>query len=199
MEEGDGGEPVRGPYVWFSHQSYPNTPEKGNSWGNPDWLTICGIEKLKQHRAVRVEGQTPPTDTTLNKGNSPNPQGTTPLAQSQKPTSSQVKKGELPPEPVRWTAEKFPTKPVPTSASAPAPTPAPAAQPIDLSTISPAKLTRLALLDSMNFWNPMVNSSLLTHLWMLWQEFGMWMDLALLSEGSCVEHEIVDASSTRHD
>lgn len=125
--------------------------KKGNSRGKPDWLTICGIEKLKQYQAVRAEGQNPPTGTTLNKENSPNPPSTTPLAQSQKPTSSQVKKGELPPEPVRWTAETFPTKPGPTSASAPAPTPAPAVQPIDLSAISPAKLARLALLDSMNF------------------------------------------------
>lgn len=133
------------------------------SRGNPDWLTICGMDKLKQHQAVRAEGQNPSTDTILNKENSPNPQDITALGQSRKPNSSQVKNGKIPPEPVRWTAKKFPINPAPTStstsasasASAPAPAhtpwPAPAVQPIDLSAISPAKLARLALLDGMNF------------------------------------------------
>ena len=117
------------------------------------------MDKLKQHQAVRAEGQNPSTDTILNKENSPNPQDITALGQSLKPNSSQVKKGKMPPEPVRWTAEKFPINPAPTSASASAsapapahtPSPAPAVQPIDLSAISPAKLARLALLDGMNF------------------------------------------------
>lgn len=115
--------------------------KKGKGSRGPDKLTIYGIEKLKQKQAVPAESQNLHKNTLIKKENAPNPQGTTALAQLQKPTSSQESKGELPSEPDRWTAEKLPTNPAP----------APAVEPIDLSAISPSKLARLALLDSMNF------------------------------------------------
>lgn len=118
---------------------------KGKDLKDPDQLTIYGIEKLKQNQSVPAESQKLRTNTLIKKENAPNPQGTTILAQSQKLTSSQENKEELPSRSVRWTAEKLPSN------SAPAPTPAPAIEPIDLSAISSSKLARLALLDSMNF------------------------------------------------
>lgn len=116
---------------------------KGKDLKDPDQLTIYGIEKLKQNQSVPAESQKLRTNTLIKKENAPNSQGTTTLAQSQKLTSSQENKEELPFQPVRWTAEKLPSN------SAPAPTPA--IEPIDLSAISSSKLARLALLDSMNF------------------------------------------------
>ena len=120
---------------------------KGKDLRDPGQLTIYGIEKLKHKQAVPAESQKIRTNTLIKKENAANPQGTTALAQSQKPISSQENKEELPSQSVRWTAEKLPstTAPAPTSARAPA------IEPIDLSAISPSKLARLALLDSMNF------------------------------------------------
>lgn len=115
---------------------------KGKGLKDPDQL-IYGIEKLKQNQSVPAESQKLRTNTLIKKENAPSPQGTTALAQSQKLTSSQENKEELPSQSARWTAEKLPSN------SAPAPTPA--IEPIDLSAISSSKLARLAQLDSMNF------------------------------------------------
>lgn len=99
-------------------------------------LTIYGIEKLKQKQVVPAKVQNLHTKTLIKKDNAHNPQGT---IQSQKPTSAHENKRELPSESVSWTAEKLP----------PNPAPAPVVESIDLSAISPSKLARLALLDSM--------------------------------------------------
>lgn len=106
-----------------------------------DQLTIYDMEKLKQNQAVPAKSKNLHTNTLIKKENAPNPQGTTALAQSQEPTSSRENKGEISSESVGWTAEKLPPNPVP----------APVVESIDLSAISPSKLARLALLDSMSF------------------------------------------------
>lgn len=130
----------------------PNAPvqnkiisRKWKDLRDPGQLTIYGIEKLKHNQAVPAESQKLRTNTLI-KENVPNPQGTA-LAQSRKLISPQENEEELPSQSIRWTAEKLP------STTAPTPTPAlaPAIEPIDLSAISPSKLARLALLDSMNF------------------------------------------------
>lgn len=132
----------------------PNAPvqnkiisRKGKDLRDLGQLTIYGIEKLKHNQAVPAESEKLHTNTLIKKENAPNPQGTTALAQSRKLTSSQENEEELPSQSIRGTAEKLP------STTAPTPTPAlaPAIEPIDLSAISPSKLARLALLDSMNF------------------------------------------------
>lgn len=131
----------------------PNAPvqnkiisRKGKDLRDPGQLTIYGIEKLKHNQAVPAESEKLHTNTLIKKENAPNPQGTTALAQSRKLTSSQENE-ELPSQSIRWTAEKLPS----TTAHTPTPALAPAIEPIDLSAISPSKLARLALLDSMNF------------------------------------------------